>query len=213
MYTFLSALSYFISLYILVRQLVKSSRSPIAMFFYFSLFVLLAKVFVINRQTSLEQISALFAATLIAVLFVHRRTNSASITAVLSTCAGYIFSQLAPGSPALLSQPTEFTWVPFGDQIATLNGINSILENLWPFMTMAYLVCISIQKYQHKIVFILGSIFIIALSFTTEWIQQYIPGRTADITAVIVAFIGWLLPWNINFCKYSKLLLNKIHPK
>jgi VanZ family protein len=210
MYTFLSAFSYFIGLYILVRQLVKSSHSPIAMFFYFSLFVLLAKVFVVNRQASLEQISALFAATFIAVLFVQKRTNSASIFAVLSTCAGYVFSQLAPGSPGILMQPSEFTWMPFGDQIATLKGITSILENLWPFMTMSYLLCISIQKYHHRIAFIVGSIFIITLSFTMEWIQQYIPGRTADITAVFVAFIGWILPWNVNFYKYSILILSKI---
>lgn len=197
-YSFWAAFLFFIGLNILVRQIVRPERAPVAIFLYFSLAVLLVKIFVVSRQFSLEQVIALFGATLFASIFSNARTNVASRISVIAICTGYIISQLAPGTEAL-TQSSEFNWIPFGDQIATLNGISSILENLWPFMAMAYLLHISIQEYQRNIVMIVGGFFVAILSFALEWMQQYIPGRTADISAVIVALIGWLIPLKNSF--------------
>lgn len=199
-YSFFATFSFLIGLSIIVRQIVRPERSPVVIFFYFSLAVLLAKIFIVSRQVSLEQIIALFAATLFASRFSNTRTNAASRMAIVSICIGYVISQLAPGVDAL-SYSSEFNWIPFNDQNATLNGISSILENIWPFMAMAYLLHISIQEYQRSMVIIAGGFFVVFLTFSMEWIQQYIPGRTADISAVLVALIGWIIPLSnrLNF--------------
>ena len=199
-YSFFSSFMFFIGLNIIVRQMVKPGRPAITLFFLFSLAVLLTKVFVISRQISPEQILALFAATLFTSFLANPRTNAASRMAVIAICLGYIISQLAPDSN-LFNDTTIFNWIPFQDQNATLNGISSILENIWPFMAIGYLLHISIQETQRKFVMIVGGLFVALLAFSMEWLQRDIPGRAADISAVIVAIVGWIIPLSnrLNF--------------
>lgn len=195
-YSFFSTFMFFIGLNITVRQMVKPGRPAIALFFLFSLAVLLSKVFVISRQISPEQILALLAATLFTSFLTNPRTNAASRMAVIAICLGYIISQLAPGT-GLASH--TFGWIPFHDQNANLNGISSILENIWPFMAIGYLLHISISETQRKFVLIVGGLFVALLAFSMEWLQRDIPGRTADISAVIVAIVGWIIPLSNRF--------------
>ena len=61
-------------------------------------------------------------------------------------------------------------------------------------MAIGYLLHISIQETQRKFVLIVGGLFVALLAFSMEWLQQDIPGRTADISAVIVAITGWIIP-------------------
>jgi VanZ family protein len=199
-YSFFSSFMFFIGLNITVRQMVKPGRPAIALFFFFSLAVLLAKVFVISRQISPEQILALLAATLFTSFLTNPRTNAASRMAVIAIGLGYIISQLAPSTDIVYTS-TTFNWIPFKDQNANLNGISSILENIWPFMAIGYLLHISIQETQRKFVLIVGGLFVALLAFSMEWMQQDIPGRTADISAVIVAIVGWIIPLSnrLNF--------------
>jgi len=44
-------------------------------------------------------------------------------------------------------------------------------------------------------VMLAGGLAIALLAFALEWMQQSIPGRFADITDVLLAWLGWTLPW------------------
>jgi len=190
-YSFFSSFMFFIGLNIIVRQIVNPGRPATLIFVLFSLAVMLAKVFVISRQISPEQLLALFTATIFTTFLSNPRTNAASKIAFLAVIIGYILSELAPGTGL---PGYKFNWIPFSDQNANLNGVSSILENIWPFMAAGYLVHISIQEKMRNFAIIAGGIFVVSFSFTMEWLQQEVPGRSADISSVLVALAGWTVP-------------------
>ena len=156
---------------------------------------LLLKVPVVSRQLSLE---SLVGTCLGLLLFGLLRRLSATLALYAAACliVGTVVSEAlwvnATTAGAILS---DFHWVPFSQQLDhTLIGLMDISHGLWPFLALSYLALLSQPKYP-LMVCLGGGVGVLALIFGLEWYQQYLPGRVADITDVLIALLAWFLPW------------------
>jgi len=165
---------------------------PIArIFLLFTLGILLLKIPVVGRQLTLEALAGWVLA--IACLSVWPRAPMARVGgAATALLTAYALAQFAPGETATKYQ---INWVPFQGQVGTLAGISDIMETLWPFIALALAArWITPWRWRHP-VWLGGSVAVALLAFALEWMQQSIPGRFADITDVLLAVLGWTLPW------------------
>ncbi len=161
-------------------------------FVLFGLTVLLLKVPVVGRQLTLEALLgwSVAAATLMLLPLRHASARAVGIGACLITA--YALAQFEPGpTPTTLA----INWVPFKGQVGSVAGMGDLLETLWPFMAIA-LACRWLTPWRlRRVVWGLGAAMIASLTFGLEWVQQTIPGRYPDITDVLIATLGWTIPW------------------
>jgi VanZ family protein len=80
----------------------------------------------------------------------------------------------------------------------SLQGYTNILEFLWPFMAMAWLARQVSPPARHHRIAVAGGAAVGAAMFALEWAQLYLPGRSADITQVMLACAGWCAPWLVE---------------
>ena len=90
-----------------------------------------------------------------------------------------------------------------------ITGLIDILGDLWPFVTLSYLARLAAGK-RRPMLILAGTVTIFPLVFALEWYQQYLPGRSPDITDAIIATIAWLLPW--FYPALSKRKQQKLQP-
>lgn len=168
------------------------SLRPIAWaFLVFSLGVLLLKVPVVGRQLTLEALIGWVAAISVLSLW-PRDTVMRATGAGAALLTAYALTQFQAGASATTY---AMNWTPFAGQVGSLVGMLDILETLWPFMAVA-LVARWLTPWRWRLAVLLGGgAAVVALAFALEWMQQSIPGRFADITDVLLATMGWLLPW------------------
>jgi glycopeptide antibiotics resistance protein len=161
-------------------------------FLVFSFAVLLAKVPVVGRQLTLEALIG-WTGAMLALHVLLRRPPIARLTlAGAALLSAYALAQFQPGQdPATHA----INWVPFQGQVGTLVGMSDILETLWPFMAVGLGVRWLTPWRWRRAVMLAGGLAIALLAFALEWLQQSIPGRFADITDVLLAWLGWTLPW------------------
>ena len=90
-----------------------------------------------------------------------------------------------------------FNWIPFRMHIThTLIGFGDIFTGLWPFASLCYIGRRTIKNQSYWIGFVGGLVVFLAV-FALEWRQQYVPGRYADITDAILAWLAWLIAWSL----------------
>jgi hypothetical protein len=107
----------------------------------------------------------------------------------------FVVSELAPGSDGVLH---PFNWMPLAGQTdKTVSGFQSILETTWPFMAVPVASILAFGKRRPLILAIGAAIAIGVLAL--EWEQRYIPGRYGDISAMILALVGWAIACVYNF--------------
>lgn len=80
----------------------------------------------------------------------------------------------------------------------SLTGFTHILEFLWPFMGMAWLARQVSPPARHHAIALGGGALLAAAMLAMEAAQLYLPGRTADITQVMLACAGWAAPWLVE---------------
>ncbi len=115
------------------------------------------------------------------------------IIAAIAILSGLVIDGLRASSiPLSLIHP--FNWIPFRHNMTNIMGLTSIMEMLWKYASLSYLM-ILVRLRRALPMAILAGFPLIILVFAMEWIQQGIPGRFPDITAVILAVIGWVAPW------------------
>ncbi len=156
---------------------------------------MLLKVPVVNRQLSLEAVVGTLAGLL---LFGLLRRLSATVALRAAACliVGAVVTEALWVNPtAADAMYSSFHWVPLSQQLNhTLIGLMDISNGLWPFLALSYLALLSRPK--HPLMLCLGgSVGVFTLMFGLEWYQQYLPGRVADITDVLIALLAWLMPW------------------
>ncbi len=167
-------------------------RQALWLFLAFSLAVLLAKVPVVGRQLTLEVLVGWSGAMFI-LFALPRRTPTGMRLSVAGAAllTAYALSQFKagqdPGTHAI-------NWIPLQGQVGTLVGMSDILETLWPFMAVGLGVRWLTPWRWRRSVMLVGGLAIALLAFTLEWMQQSIPGRFADITDVLLAWLGWTFP-------------------
>lgn len=158
----------------------------------FFIVVLALKVPIVGRQLSLEALGGM-AAAVFAYAMVQRLPRRALLSmAATGILAAVLISGLGAGTGDS-STIRPLNWVPFRPNLANpLTGLLDILGGVWPFVALAY---IALLLRPGRLAAVAGAIGVFALIFFIEWKQQYIPGRHADITDVIVALVGWTMPW------------------
>lgn len=163
-------------------------------FLAFALAVLLYKVPVVGRNLTLEALAGWLGAALLLAVVPARPPAARTLFAAAALLTAHALAQFEPGKDATLS---VINWVPFRGQVGTVGGMLDILETLWPFMALGLLARWSSVWRWRRVIMSAGGALVISLTFALEWMQQAIPGRFADVTDVILAGVGWLLPWMV----------------
>lgn len=162
------------------------------LFALFTLAVLLLKVPVVGRQLTLEVLAGWGLATTVLMLYPGRSRVAPLLTLGACVLAAYALTQFEPGEDA---RSYAINWIPFQGQVGTLAGMSDILETLWPFMALALAVRWLTPWRWRRTAWALGGLTVVMVSFGFEWLQQSIPGRYPDITDVLLAALGWTIPW------------------
>lgn len=167
-------------------------RALVWPFVLFSLAVLLLKVPVVGRQLTLEAMMGWGSVAIVLLLMPLKNSRGRVIGIGASLLTAYALAQFEPGpTPTTLS----INWVPFKGQVGSIAGMGDILETLWPFMALA-LACRWLTPWRlRRAIWALGLMLVVTLTFALEWMQQTIPGRYPDITDVLLATLGWTIPW------------------
>ena len=136
---------------------------------------------------------------LIISIALYQLTNCLSrkqriVLAIYAIIFAYVFEQLDhlafPGATDFHS----FNWIPFNFQFGRIFHIREILNTVWIFLALSFLV-LSLQPEEKKKTFFIGIALVTLICFTIEWQQQYLQKTYADITDVLVAAITWGTPF------------------
>lgn len=187
---------YQVGLGILLCTLLHAGRPLLRLYVLLTAFVCAWKMLVVGRVLSLELIAALALALPALVVLRNLRPNVLASAGVLLLAAGLAIYELLPGDAAVY-QPA-FNWVPFEGQMNDLSGLENILEFLWPPMAMACLLRQALPFHRQDAGAVLGTAVLALGMFLLEWLQLSLPGRYGDITQVVLACIGWIIPWCVR---------------
>lgn len=157
--------------------------------------VFTAKLLVVGRYLALNDVAGAAVALALLRLAPHAARGRAALAGSVVLLAGFIASESVAGEGRSLHQ---FNWVPLSGQMRSLNGLENILELFWPFFALAYFVRWLTPLERRMQALALGALLVLALVFQLEWMQQALPGRYGDITQVLLAVCGWLLPWSFT---------------
>lgn len=164
-------------------------------FIFFVSAVLLVKILGMGRYLSLETAIGAAMGMVLAVTLQHGARPIRLAAAGLALVAGFALAELEPALGAVFQQPHAFNWVPFRGQMHNLAGFSEILSLFWPFLALGCLAAFATKPGRRRSAALLGGLLVLALMFVLEWQQQNIPGRHADITDVLLALAGWVMPW------------------
>lgn len=125
-----------------------------------------------------------------------KQATTTAWVAITLLAAAMVASELAPLHGGW--RGGGFNWVPFRGHMRSLQGYTNILEFLWPFMGMAWLARQVSPPARHHAIALAGGAALAAAMFAMEWAQLHVPGRSADITQVMLACAGWAAPWLVE---------------
>lgn len=151
----------------------------------FVLAVLALKVPVISRQLSAEALSGCAVGVLAGLLLPRRLKPARPALAALAMVLALTVSELSPESGALRT----LNWTPFVAHLNNpLRGLSVLIDAVWPYLTLA--AALWRLSAGGRAAGILITVLCGSFSFALEWTQQHIPGRTPDITTVLMAIVG-----------------------
>jgi VanZ family protein len=177
---------------IIAQVTVRERNRSLPVFALFATLVLFAKIFVVGRQLSLEAMAGLVTGLALSAFLMGLARTPRLYAASLLLIAGFAVYELKSGTTHVIS--VAFNWVPFRSQFGNeLNGFGTILESTWPFAALSYLSLLLDQTRQATRA-ICGTVVVVMSVFALELLQLWIPGRTPDITQVLLAVIGWIGP-------------------
>lgn len=189
----IEALDYGLQIFALGVLITNVARRPVVWgFIAASLLVILYKVPVVGRSLSLETLSGWLGGVFFVMLLTRRRLASLPLLALTALLSAYALAQFEPGQ---IGSTYPINWIPFKAQVGSLVGMSDIMETLWPFLALGLLVRLITPWRWRTAVLLLGSALVVSYTFALEWMQQAIPGRFADVTDVVLATLGWLIPW------------------
>ncbi|MES1981059.1 MAG: VanZ family protein [Pseudomonadota bacterium] len=158
--------------------------------------VLISKMLIESRQLSPETLAgAVIAFALLSLMRYISQKAMINILGIMLITAGLVLYELAP----VRDFPTyAFNWAPFGGQMISLNGLQSILDIFWPLFAIAFFTrTVTPLHWQYRNAFS-GGVIVLITVFLLEWAQQYLPGRHGDITQVMLGVLGWVIPWCVH---------------
>lgn len=190
----------FAALGLLLRALIRPGRPWWRLYGALLLAVLACQVLIDGHTLRLEEVAG---AALSLPLLARLCRSPSTSAAGPSACAAIVLLALAMALGELT--PVHggwlgggFNWIPFRGHMRSLQGYTNILEFLWPFMAMAWLARQVSAPARHHRIALAGGAAVGAAMFALEWAQLYLPGRSADITQVMLACAGWCAPWLVE---------------
>jgi VanZ family protein len=197
-FSWLSMSSYALSiagLGLLSERWLRAGQQRMLLFGSVVMVTLLLKVPVVIRQLSLEAVVGAGAGWLLFGLL-RRLSAPVALRAAAWVIVGAVVSEALRTNPTAAGAiPSSFHWIPLSQQLHhTLIGLMDMSQGLWPFLALSYLSLLSRPKHP-LLICVGGGAAVFALVFGLEWYQQYLPGRVADITDVLIALLAWFLPW------------------
>ena len=126
-----------------------------------------------------------------------RRQTSGRVVAFVLTIdllaiVGFVLVDGLRPSSGIASQ--AFNWIPFRSHLTNeITGIIDLLAGAWPFMALGYLSLRGATRSSPTVFG--GMVAAFVFVFVIEWLQTFIPGRSADITDAAVAALAWIAPW------------------
>lgn len=158
--------------------------------------ILTARFFIVSGYLTLEELLGYAAGIGVAVLLSRLPHDFPLFAAMTAIVAGYVLSEVTPGRTAAISG--HFNWIPFRYHLDnTLAAIGLILEAIWPLSALS-LLWTKLKGGSGTGGMIYGGMAVFLTVTLLEWQQQYLPGRTADITQALLALIGWSLPFGFQ---------------
>lgn len=150
----------------------------------FAFAVLALKVAIISRQLSAEALAGTAAGLLSGLGFPRRLKPWRPALATLALTLALVAGELTPEAGAL----RHMNWMPF---VAHMNnpmvGVSVLIDSVWPYLVLSAAMC-RLSRHNRTSAMVITALCG-ALSFGLESLQQYIPGRTPDITTVTVAVL------------------------
>lgn len=184
---------YLAGLGLLVRMLAREGHSALKLFAAVVAVVFVLKIIVEGRNLSAEALGgAVLAFLLLAVPSAGRRAWRAwAWSGMFLVGLGFVVIELTPGQGYVTR---DFNWVPFAGQMRSLAGLQNILELVWPFFAMACFARFLRREGRQRLALV-GGVAVALCVFWLEWMQQDMAGRYGDVTQVMLAWTGWMLPW------------------
>lgn len=187
---------YQVALGILLCTLLNADRPLLRLYLLLMAFICTCKLLVVGRVLSLE-LGAAVALGLPALAMARKLPPRAlAATGVALLAAGLVVYERMAGDAA--AYQGAFNWIPFEGQMNDISGLENILEFLWPPMAMACLLRQALPFHRHDAGAVLGAVLVALGIFVLEWLQQSVPGRYGDITQVVLACAGWIIPWCVR---------------
>ncbi|MFN2338304.1 MAG: VanZ family protein [Gammaproteobacteria bacterium] len=185
---------YLTGLGVLALRVIRPERSRLLLYLAFVTLVLLLKVPVVGRQLSLEALTGLALAALLLPLLDRLSTSRALLAGTTLLAGGYLATALTPAADAgALYYP--FNWIPLKGHMPSIMGLANILSSLWPYAAAGTLLRLMLPRSRQWHAALGGGLLVLLLTFGVEWLQQSLPGRYPDFTDVLLALVGWSLPW------------------
>ena len=180
---------------VISSTLLRLRYRAVQIFISFVGLVLLLKIPVVGRQLSLEAVLGLVVGLIFTALLYDRVLRPRLVAAVCAILGMLLAAGLHVSANGVATDLTAFNWIPFRSHITNnITGLIDILGGLWPFVALSYVAQLATATRRLKLI-LTGAVVIFPMMFTLEWYQQYLPGRSPDITDAIVATIAWILPW------------------
>lgn len=187
---------YQVALGILLCTLLRPGRPLLRPYLWLTAFVCICKLVVVGRMLSLELVAAVALAMPALAMLRRLRPRALAACGVALLATGLAIYERVPGDAA--AYPFAFNWMPFEGQMSDLSGLENVLEFLWPAMAMACLLRQALPFHRHDAGAVLGAVLLVLVLFVLEWLQQSVPGRYGDITQVVLALVGWIVPWCVR---------------
>lgn len=156
--------------------------------------ILLGKVPVVSRQLSLEALLGSGGGWLAFVALRPLGERFLAVAGMLSLVVGFVLSGLQP-VPGAAADLRPMNWIPFRGHMTNIVGLAAIFATLWPFWSLAYLARFVARERYGKGLILGAGLAVVVLVLLVERAQRFIPGRTPDVTDVLLAALGWVLPW------------------
>lgn len=177
---------------VVLRPDVKSMR----LFAAVALVVLTARFFIVSGNLTIEEILGYLAGIGTAALLSRLSGDLPRYAAMAALVAGYVFYEVNPGEGS--SPYGLINWLPFRYHMDNMLGaFGLILEAIWPFGALA-LLWMQLKKVTGTDGLVSGGVITVLTVIFLEWLQQYIPGRTADSTQALLALLGWSWPFYLK---------------
>lgn len=179
---------------LLTALLARAGQRWLAAFITFVIAVLALKILFLGRPFTIDMLVGPTTGIILLLLLYRLNRIILAYAAAAALLVSFFSMELAAGN-AMGQKLYPMNWIPFRGQMNAFTGILDILASLKSFLALGCIASLVTRPYHRPQTMLFGSLFIFALAFGLEWMQQSIPGRHADITDVLLALGGWLLPW------------------